>query len=1295
NVVLKVVIQEQPVLLLEKDLNAKFIISMEKNKTTITNLKIPEGATGDTGRERTKTFTYDFSYFSADSKSPNFVCQEMVFKNLGMDVLKSAFEGYNACVFAYGQTGSGKSYTMMGNAGDAGLIPRICEGLFSKISEKTKRNEASFRTEVSYLEIYNERVRDLLRRKSSKTNNLRIREHPKEGPYVEDLSKHLVQNYADVEELMDAGNINRTTAATGMNDVSSRSHAIFTINFTQAKFDSEMPCETVSKIHLVDLAGSERADATGATGVRLKEGGNINKSLVTLGNVISALADLSQDATNPLSKKKQVFVPYRDSVLTWLLKDSLGGNSKTIMIATISPADVNYGETLSTLRYANRAKNIINKPTINEDPNVKLIRELRAEIARLKALLAQGNQIALLDSPTALSMEEKLQQNEARVQELTKEWTNKWNETQDILKEQTLALRKEGIGVVLDSELPHLIGIDDDLLSTGIILYHLKEGQTYVGREDAITEQDIVLHGLDLESEHCVFENLNGTVTLIPLNGAQCSVNGIQITEPTHLNQGAVILLGRTNMFRFNHPKEAAKLREKRKSGLLSSFSLSMTDLSKSCENLSAVMLYNPGKQIEEMEEKQKSDKAELVRMQQEVESQRKETEIVQLQIRKQEESLKRRSVHIESRLKDLLAEKEKFEEERLREQQEIELQKKKQQEEIFDRVKEELQRLQELNHNEKVEKMQIFCELEKLKKEKDEQYLKLESEKKRLEEQEREQMMLVAHLEEQLREKQVMIELLKRGDVQRVEEERRDLEEIRESLLKVKEARSEGDENHEELEKAQNDFVEFKRKQLEQLSILEKDLIQQMDHLGKEIADEKRALEHLKFAHEERLNLKRDDENFMDALLKAEEVDKVKPVEHRLQSKVRQLEYLKSNHLPALLEEKQRASEILDRGLLGLDNTLYQIEKEIEEKEEQLAQYRASTNQLQQLQETFEFTANVARQEGKVRKKEKEILESREKQQREALEQAVAKLERRHSALQRRSTIDFEIEEQKQKLATLNNSCDEQAGLQASLEAEQKYLPFIRTSNCMLRCLYSLDHEIQQLKQKIYEGDGAQKGNHGILDERLSHSTSPASPTKPQPPAAPLVDDRINAFIEQEVQRRLQNIHHKAEDNHVSTSWSTESFKRMICRSLGANPDDLKDPIKISIPRYVLCGQGKDEHYEFEIKITVLDETWTVFRRYSRFRELHKSLKLKYPEVATLEFPPKKLFGNKDERVIAERRCHLEKYLRSFFSAMLKSPSSPLNIDKVGLTLSKYTICEFSPFFRKGVFDYSSHGTS
>ncbi|KAM8774907.1 kinesin-like protein KIF16B isoform 5-T5 [Rhynchonycteris naso] len=1293
----KVAVRVRPMNRREKDLEAKFIIQMEKSKTIITNLKIPEGGTGDSGRERTKTFTYDFSFYSADTKSPDYVSQEMVFKTLGTDVVKSAFEGYNACVFAYGQTGSGKSYTMMGNSGDCGLIPRICEGLFSRINETTRWDEASFRAEVSYLEIYNERVRDLLRRKSSKTFNLRVREHPKEGPYVEDLSKHLVQNYGDVEELMDAGNINRTTAATGMNDVSSRSHAIFTIKFTQAKFDSEMPCETVSKIHLVDLAGSERADATGATGVRLKEGGNINKSLVTLGNVISALADLSQDAANPFVKKKQVFVPYRDSVLTWLLKDSLGGNSKTIMIATISPADVNYGETLSTLRYANRAKNIINKPTINEDANVKLIRELRAEIARLKTLLAQGNQIALLDSPTALSMEEKLQQNEARVQELTKEWTNKWNETQNILKEQTLALRKEGIGVVLDSELPHLIGIDDDLLSTGIILYHLKEGQTYVGREDASTEQDIVLHGLDLESEHCVFENVGGAVALIPLSGSQCSVNGVQIMEATHLNQGAVILLGRTNMFRFNHPKEAAKLREKRKSGLLSSFSLSMTDLSKSCENLSAVMLYNPGlfpvkgpiclrleferqqreelekleskrKLIEEMEEKQKSDKAALERMQQEVESQRKETEIVQRQIRRQEESLKRRSVHIESRLKDLLAEKEKFEEERQREQQEIELQKKKQEEESFLRVQEELQRLQELNNNEKAEKIQIFQELDRLKREKHEQYAKLEVEKKRLEEQEKEQVRLVAHLEEQLREKQEMIRLLRHGEVQRVEEEQRALEGLRESLLRAKEARAEGDDG-EELERAQLHFLEFKRRQLVKLASLEKDLVQQKDLLEKEVEEEQEILERLKSENEEELrSLGGNDDTATYVPQVAQDVEKIKPAEYRLQYKERQLQYLLQNHLPTVLEEKQRACEILARGPLGLDNTLYQVEKEMEEKEEQLAQYQANASQLQKLQATFEFTANIARQEEKVRKKEKEILESREKQQREALEHAVARLERRHSELQRRSTLGLEIEEQRQRLATLHSG-GPRSGLQASLEAEQEALEKDRDR---------LEHEIQQLKQKICEVDGVQKGYFGTLEGKAASSSLSSSSEKPH--LLPLMDARVNAYIEEEVQRRLQDLHRvigtdsntsadmmkNNENLHNGTIQRKLKYERMVSRSLGANPDDLKDPVKISIPRYVLCGQGKDEHFEFEVKITVLDETWTVFRRYSRFREMHKTLKLKYAE----------------------------KYLRGFFGVMLQSATSPLHLHKVGLTLSKHTICEFSPFFKKGVFDYSSHGT-
>ncbi|KAI1894680.1 hypothetical protein AGOR_G00118250 [Albula goreensis] len=644
----------------------------------VTNL---EGAPAALAHKRCKTFTYDFSYDSADPNKPGFASQEKVYEDLGFDVLKSAFEGYNACIFAYGQTGSGKSYTMMGNTGEEGLIPRICEGLFGQTASLTQVDGPSFRTEVSYLEIYNEHVRDLLRGKSSKAVNMKVREHPKTGPYVEGLSRHLVQNYSDVEELIGEGNINRTTASTGMNDVSSRSHAIFTINFSQAKFDADMPCETVSKIHLVDLAGSERADATRSTGVRLKEGGSINQSLVTLGNVITALASMSHSGQSSQVKRKQAFVPYRDSVLTWLLKDSIGGNSKTIMIATISPAHMNYRETLSTLRYAHRAKNILNKPTVNEDSNVRLIRELRDEITRLKSLLTKGGQNAEGDSPVILGMEERLQQNEARVIELTKEWTNKWRETENILKEEGVALRKRGVGVVLDSELPHLIGIDDDLLSTGIILYHLREGITHIGCDNAMKRQDIVLCGQDLQSEHCMFENLKGTVTLVPISGARCLVNGVQVTEPTRLNQGAVILLGRRNTFRFNNPKEAAQLWEKRKSGL-DPCSFSMTDLSLTHQSLSSVMLctlgLDPEKQqqelenmdskrplIKEVEESERNKTAGLVCTRQGAESWSEEVE------QAQEDPLVCRALEIENRLRHLLSREECLEHQEIRQEDE------------------------------------------------------------------------------------------------------------------------------------------------------------------------------------------------------------------------------------------------------------------------------------------------------------------------------------------------------------------------------------------------------------------------------------------------------------------------------------------------------------------------------------------------------------------------------------------------------------------------------------------------
>nr|XP_061794485.1 kinesin-like protein KIF16B [Nerophis lumbriciformis] len=539
----RVAVRVRPLNKREQQLSAKVVTRFEGNNVYLYKVKFilhPENIISHIIQwdKNTKIFTYDFLYDS-DERSPSFASQEKIFNDLGQDVLKAAFEGFNTCVFAYGQTGSGKSYTMMGHAEQKGLIPQICVGLFSKISDCTS-GRVSFRTEVSFMEIYNERVHDLLKKRTAATENgnLRVREHPRDGPYVENLSKHLVHSYSDVEELIAAGNINRITVSTGMNDSSSRSHAIFTINFTQAWFDAELPREMLSKIHLVDLAGSERANVTHTSGIRLKEGANINKSLVTLGNVISALAELS---VGQPTTKRATFIPYRDSVLTWLLKDSLGGNSKTTMIATISPADLNYGETLSTLRYASRAQSIMNTPTVNEDKSVSLIRELQAEVIRLKRLLVETKQVTHRELSSSLRVEEELHENEEKVYTLTKEWTCKWEETRGIMQEEPVALKKKGSAVVLDCRYPHLIGLDEDLLSTGIVLYYLKEGRTMINTNKTTHCLDIEDCKPEFGGEHCVFENHAGTVTVIPHEDAMCSVNGTVITHPCQLTQAAGI----------------------------------------------------------------------------------------------------------------------------------------------------------------------------------------------------------------------------------------------------------------------------------------------------------------------------------------------------------------------------------------------------------------------------------------------------------------------------------------------------------------------------------------------------------------------------------------------------------------------------------------------------------------------------------------------------------------------------------------------------------------------------------
>lgn len=584
--------------------DAKCVIQMQGNTTCISNPKQPKDAP--------KNFTFDHSYWShTTEEDPNFASQRQVYKDIGEEMLLHAFEGYNVCIFAYGQTGAGKSYTMMGKPEPEqhGIIPQLCEDLFARVSSN-KSPDLSYSVEVSYMEIYCERVRDLLSPKSK--GNLRVREHPIMGPYVEDLSKLAVTSYDDIADLMDCGNKARTVAATNMNETSSRSHAVFTIVFTQKRHDemTNLDTEKVSKISLVDLAGSERADSSGAKGTRLKEGANINKSLTTLGKVISALAEMQN------KKKKSDFIPYRDSALTWLLKENLGGNSRTAMIAALSPADINYEETLSTLRYADRAKQIKCNAVINEDPNARLIRELKEEVLRLRQLLFSQGLAELtaeeglsvpnpslqsaapvvspppkLGSPPPLSPPaangqvepfsevaeeaeicteeaiERLQETEKIIAELNETWEEKLRKTEAIrmerealLAEMGVAVREDGgtVGVFSPKKIPHLVNLNEDPLMSECLLYHLKEGVTRVGQVDV----DIKLSGQFIKKQHCLFHcttNDNGEVivTLESFEGAETYVNGKQVTQPLVLKSGNRIVMGKNHVFRFNHPEQA------------------------------------------------------------------------------------------------------------------------------------------------------------------------------------------------------------------------------------------------------------------------------------------------------------------------------------------------------------------------------------------------------------------------------------------------------------------------------------------------------------------------------------------------------------------------------------------------------------------------------------------------------------------------------------------------------------------------------------------------------------------
>ncbi|XP_036111263.1 kinesin-like protein KIF13A isoform X2 [Molossus molossus] len=539
----KVAVRVRPMNRRELELNTKCVVEMEGNQTV---LHPPPSNTKQGERKPPKVFAFDYCFWSMDeSNTTKYAGQEVVFKCLGEGILEKAFQGYNACIFAYGQTGSGKSFSMMGNAEQLGLIPRLCCALFKRISLEQNESQ-TFKVEVSYMEIYNEKVRDLLDPKGSR-QSLKVREHKVLGPYVDGLSQLAVTSFEDIESLMSEGNKSRTVAATNMNEESSRSHAVFNIIITQTLYDlqSGNSGEKVSKVSLVDLAGSERVSKTGAAGERLKEGSNINKSLTTLGLVISSLADQAA------GKGKNKFVPYRDSVLTWLLKDNLGGNSQTSMIATISPAADNYEETLSTLRYADRAKRIVNHAIVNEDPNAKVIRELREEVEKLREQLSQA------EAMKAPELKEKLEESEKLIKELTVTWEEKLRKTEEIAQERQRQLESMGIsletsGIKVGDDQCYLVNLNADPALNELLVYYLKE-HTRVGAD---TSQDIQLFGIGIQPEHCEIDIASdGDVTLTPKENARSCVNGTLVCNTTQLWHGDRILWGNNHFFRINLPK--------------------------------------------------------------------------------------------------------------------------------------------------------------------------------------------------------------------------------------------------------------------------------------------------------------------------------------------------------------------------------------------------------------------------------------------------------------------------------------------------------------------------------------------------------------------------------------------------------------------------------------------------------------------------------------------------------------------------------------------------------------------
>eukprot|EP00929_Paragymnodinium_shiwhaense_P024576 TRINITY_DN15078_c0_g1_i1.p1 TRINITY_DN15078_c0_g1~~TRINITY_DN15078_c0_g1_i1.p1 ORF type:complete len:1061 (+),score=318.97 TRINITY_DN15078_c0_g1_i1:168-3350(+) len=463
----------------EIGLNAELCIEMAG---PVTGIKAADG--------KVTRFTFDESFWSHDQfynddagysnalPGSNYADQRYVFEVFGKRVLDNAWEGFHCCLFAYGQTGAGKSYSMVGYGANKGIVPISCEEIFTRIEANDKPGK-KYEVTVSMIEIYNEAVQDLLILPEDRPKKgLEIRESKLLGIYIDGVVKRPVDTYPAIEAVIDEATSHRTVGSTLMNATSSRAHTVQTIEFKQVEQIMGKEQVKISMVNLVDLAGSEKAGQTGASGDRLKEGCAINSSLTALGNVIEKLAERSSAKGK---KKDQIIIPYRNSKLTRLLQNALGGSSKTIMICALSPASSNFDETLSTLRYADRAKKIKNNAAVNENPQDKLLRELREENEKLKQMMEQSQQGGgggeALDAGALKAMREKeteIQDMEAALQDMQKSFADKLAEAKR--KDVDMELRKRGSVLGAGARnTPYIANLNEDSMLSAKITFVFKD----------------------------------------------------------------------------------------------------------------------------------------------------------------------------------------------------------------------------------------------------------------------------------------------------------------------------------------------------------------------------------------------------------------------------------------------------------------------------------------------------------------------------------------------------------------------------------------------------------------------------------------------------------------------------------------------------------------------------------------------------------------------------------------------------------------------------------------------------